>query len=249
MNLILLEPGELCDGEATLEGRRARHVFEVHRAVEGDELAVGILDGPIGSGVVHACSRDEVRLRCAFGRPPPEPPGLDLLLALPRPKILRKVLASAASLGVKRIVLVNAARVEKSYFDSPLARPEAMREEMILGLEQSRDTTLPELRTQPLFRPFVEDEAPVLWADAKKLIAHPAATMPLERCDFGAPPQRAVLAIGPEGGWVPFEVELLAKAGFQPFTLGPRILRVDVAVPALLGQLELCRRALAGRSR
>jgi RsmE family RNA methyltransferase len=54
----------------------------------------------------------------------------------------------------------------------------------------------------------------------------------------GARPGRVALAIGPEGGWVDFELTLLAARGFVPFSLGERILRVEVAVPYALGQLK-----------
>ncbi|MGZ3460670.1 MAG: RsmE family RNA methyltransferase, partial [Archangium sp.] len=56
---------------------------------------------------------------------------------------------------------------------------------------------------------------------------------------------RVVLAVGPDGGWVPFEAELLEAHGFRPVSLGPRILRVETAVPVLLGQLALLREDIA----
>lgn len=242
MNLVLLQPDDLDGGVATLRGRRARHVCEVHRAVVGDTLAVGLVDDLLGEGTVLSVSPEEVRLQVHLARRPPSPPGIDLLLALPRPKVLRRLLAAVSSLGVKRVVLVNAARVEKSYFDSPLLRPEAMREQLLLGLEQARDTVEPQVLVRPRLRPFAEDELPGLWADAKKLLAHPTSARRPEACDVGRAGERAVVAIGPEGGWVPFEVELLERLGFQGFTLGERILRVDTAVPAVLAQLELARR-------
>jgi len=175
----------------------------------------------------------ELVIRASLTEAPPARPGIDLLLALPRPKALRRILPSAASLGVDRIVLVNAARVEKSYFDSAVLAPEAMRELLILGLEQARDTRLPDLLVRKRFRPFVEDELDSLWPGAARFVAHPAA----EAAASGGP-ERAVVAIGPEGGWVPFEIELLRARGFTPFTLGPRPLRVEVALPYALGMLR-----------
>ncbi len=242
MNLVLLHPQDLDGDVATLNGRRARHIREVHRVVVSDTLTVGLVDGPIGVGTVLSVTGDEVRLKVILDRTPPPPPGIDLLLAMPRPKTLRKVLAGATALGVKRVVLVNAARVEKSYFDSPLLHPDALREELVLGLEQSRDTAMPEVLLRERFRPFVEDEAPVLWGGARRLVAHPTVAAPLETVDAGTEHTPAVVAIGPEGGWVPFELELFEAQGFQPFTLGPRILRVETATMAVLAQLMLVRR-------
>lgn len=241
MNLVLLHPEDFSGDVAILSGRRAKHVHEVHRVVIGETLVAGLAGGSIGEACVLASSTDELRLSFTPSRPPPAPLGIDLLLAMPRPKILRRVLASATSLGVKRIALVNAARTEKAYFDSPLATEPAMREAMVLGLEQARDTVLPEVLVRKRFRPFVEDEAPVLWADAMRLVAHPVGSRAIAQCG-AEPAKRRVVAIGPEGGWVPFEVSLLEAAGYVPLSLGERILRVDVAVPVILSQLDLVRR-------
>jgi RsmE family RNA methyltransferase len=166
--------------------------------------------------------------------------GIDLLLAMPRPKMLRRILAAVASMGVKRLVLINSARVEKSYFDSPLITPPALDDQLRLGLSQARDTILPQVIVERRFRPFVEDQARALWpAPTRCFVAHPGADRDLRAVVLAPTDDSMVLAIGPEGGWVPFEVELLEAQGFQRVTAGPRVLRVDTAVPYLLGQLAL----------
>ena len=234
MNLLLLEPEDLArDGTARLTGRRLRHALEVLRATDGDVLRVGLLGGATGTAEVLRAGEDELVLRPSLTDPPPPRPDIDLLLAVPRPKALRKVLPAAASLGVDRIVLVNAARVEKSYFASRVLDAASIRELLVLGLEQARDTRLPEVLIRERFRPFVEDELDGLWPRTLRLVAHPAA-----RAAPARDARRVALAIGPEGGWVPFEIDLLASRGFEPFTLGPRTLRVEVAVAYALGALR-----------
>ena len=235
MNLVLLLPDDGIDGSGRvrLRGRRLKHVLDVHRAAVGDELRVGLLGGGIGSGRVLLLTPELLELEVRLDRPPPSPLPLTLVLALPRPKVLRRVLRTSSSLGVKRIVLLNARRVEKSYWQSPYLETPAMNEQLLLGLEQARDTMLPEILVRPLFKPFVEDELPGLILDTLPLVAHPAA---LEECprNTGRP---VTLAIGPEGGFIPYEVEKLAGCGFTPITLGERILSTETAVPALLGRL------------
>lgn len=240
MNLILLDPGELSaasGGELRLEGRRAAHVLGVLHAAPGDVLQVGVVGGLLGTGVVLAIEGAAVTLRVALERAPPPRAPIDLLLALPRPKILRKVLHASAAMGVRRLVLLGSYRVEKSYFASPLLAPAALEAELRLGLEQGRDTVAPEVTVRRFFKPFVEDELEAAFGDAQRLLAHPAATTPLEALPARA--DRAVVAVGPEGGWTPYEAGSLAAHGFESFSLGPRVLRVDAAVPYVVGQAEL----------
>ena len=234
MNLLLLGPEELRpDGTARLSGRRLVHAREILRLTRGGKLRVGVLGGATGVAEVLRLDERELVILASLTEAPPARPGIDLLLALPRPKALRRILPSAASLGVDRIVLVNAARVEKSYFDSAVLAPDATRELLILGLEQARDTRLPDVLVRKRFRPFVEDELDELWPRTVRLVAHPSAQGPPSRGT-----ERTVVGIGPEGGWVPFEIELLREHGFTPFTLGPRPLRVEVALPYALGMLK-----------
>jgi RsmE family RNA methyltransferase len=235
MNLLLLLPEDFVGPDrARLTGRRAMHVLEVHRAGTSDTLRVGLLGGGIGTARVVLVNGDVVELEVGeLDQPPPAKLSLLLVLALPRPKVLNRVVASATSLGVARIVLLNAWRVEKAYWKSPRLGEENLRHQRILGLEQARDTVLPELHLARLFRPFVERELPALAAATRRLVAHTGAMTPCPR-DIAEP---VTLAVGPEGGWIEPEVESLRQAGFTPVDLGPRILRTETALAALVGRL------------
>lgn len=234
MNLVLLLPEDLvAPDRAVLTGRRLAHVREVHRAGLGDDLTVGLLGGAMGRGRVLRLDEAALELALTLDQAPPPKLPLTLVIAVPRPKVLNRVVAAAASLGAARLVLLNAWKVEKAYWGSPRMKPENLRDQLILGLEQARDTVLPELRLARLFRPFVEDELPGLLAGGTGLLAHPGA-------GAVAPKALAVpvtLAIGPEGGWIDAEVQSLLKAGLQPLDLGPRILRTETALAALVGKL------------
>jgi RsmE family RNA methyltransferase len=144
-------------------------------------------------------------------------------------------------MGVKRIVLLGSFRVEKSYFASPFLAPEAIRAELLLGLEQGRDTRVPDVLVRRFFKPFVEDELAALFPERTRLLAHPAGLAPLEALRPAEP--RAAVAIGPEGGWTAYEADELRRRAFAPFSLGARVLRVDAAVPYAIGQAELWLRA------
>lgn len=230
MNLILLFDEDFVDDEhVRLTGRRLMHVTHVHRAAVGDTLVVGRLNGRIGSGAVTRLDDDALEMRVTLDREPPAPLPLTLILALPRPKVLNRVLASATSLGVKRIVLINAWRVEKSYWKSPKMSDENLLLQRVLGLEQARDTMLPALEIARLFRPFVESFVP----NGRALVAHPSGARECPRDIRG----EVTLAIGPEGGFIAQEVESLERAGFEVVTLGERILRVETAVAALIARL------------
>jgi RsmE family RNA methyltransferase len=233
MNLILLFDDDFVDDRVVLRGRRRDHVANVHRASIGDELTVGVANGRIGRGEVLSIDDDAVEMRVTLGSDPPPALPLTLVLALPRPKVLNRVIAAATSMGIKHIVLINAWRVEKSYWKSPRLSPENLRLQSILGLEQARDTILPRIELQRLFRPFVENELPRLAAGTRALVAHPRASAECPR-DVR---QAVTLAIGPEGGFIDEEIASLHRAGFEVVTVGDRVLRVETAVAAVVGRL------------
>ncbi|MFT3707244.1 MAG: 16S rRNA (uracil(1498)-N(3))-methyltransferase [Archangium sp.] len=237
MNLLLLEVGEVVNGEARLEGRRLEHVKSVLRLAAGDSLRVGLLGGSMGVATVTSISDTTLVLKTSelTDLPPPRA-NVSLVLAIPRPKQLKRVIPAIASLGVDRVMLVNAARVEKSYFDSKVLNAEFLDELVRLGLEQACDTVKPVIEVRERLKPFVEDELPS-WipSGAVRLLPHPTGAEALKPVDAR---QHVVLAIGPDGGWVPYEVELFSRAGFTPVSLGRRVLRGEVAVPAVLGAVR-----------
>ncbi|MGG5287747.1 16S rRNA (uracil(1498)-N(3))-methyltransferase [Pseudomonas shirazensis] len=234
MNLLLLEQADFIAADrVVLADRRFTHMQEIHRVAVGDTLRVGQIDGLMGQASVVRLEGHEAELQVSFDQQPPTKLPLTLVLAVPRPKMLRRLFQTIATLGVPRLILLNSYKVEKSFWQTPFLTPEAIRENLILGLEQARDTVLPEVIIEKRFKPFVEDRLPAIAADTLGLVGHPG--------DYPACPravqQPVTLAIGPEGGWIPYEVDLLAKAGLQPVQLGARILRVETAVTALLSRI------------
>lgn len=234
MNLLLLEEADFIAADrVVLRDRRLTHMQEVHRSEVGDSLRVGRIDGLMGSAELLRLETGEAELRVTLDQPPPTKLPLTLVLALPRPKMLRRVFQTVATMGVSKVILVNSYRVEKSFWQTPFLEPEAIRENLILGLEQARDTVLPEIVIEKRFKPFVEDRLPAITEGTLGLVGHPGNYPPCPR----ALSEPVTLAIGPEGGWIPYEIDLLAKSGLQPVQLGERILRVETAVTALLARL------------
>jgi len=234
VNLLLLEDADFLDAcHVRLQGRRLQHLREVHRAEVGSMLRVGRIGGLMGQGQLLQLDAQQAELRVALDQPPPAKLPVTLVLALPRPKMLKRTLQTIAAMGVPRLVLLNSYRVEKSFWQTPFLDAQAIREQLLLGLEQARDTLLPEVHIEQRFKPFVEDRLPGLAAGTLGLLGHPGDYPACPRAVSGP----VTLAIGPEGGWIPYEVALLEQAGLQAVQLGPRILRVETAVPALLARL------------
>ena len=238
MNLLLFEANELIDGELKLQGRRAEHLVNVLKVVPGDTVRVGLIGGKLGTGRVVAVKGESVHLAVELTRAPTCDLHVELILALPRPIMLQRILKQATVLGVRRFHLIRSRRVEKSFFHSPVLQPDKIRALLLEGMEQAMDTWLPEVHIHHQFKPFVEDVLPTL--EGQGLIAHPEGEGTLTAIPIsGQAGQRLLLAVGPEGGWSEFEMNQFLEQGFYGFTMGSRILHVDTAVVSLLAQLQL----------
>ena len=238
MNLILLDPNEVKGSgdvsDVSLSGVRADHLLNVLKVAPGHHVRVGVLDGPCGVGTVQSIADGTVALRCAFDTSVAPQPRVDLLLALPRPKVMRRLWAQIAALGIGQIILTNAERVERNYFDTHVLTPECYRPLLIEGLQQARDTRLPKVSIHRRFKVLVEDELGGLFQRGLRLVADPIAERPAGAVVRESLEERILLAIGPEGGWNDFETNLLEAHGFQAVGLGSRTLRTDTACIALL---------------
>ncbi|MEB3354762.1 MAG: 16S rRNA (uracil(1498)-N(3))-methyltransferase [Cyanobacteriota bacterium] len=233
MNIVLLHTSDwIAVDLAMVRDQRAEHIRMVLKAQVGDSLRVGLLGGLCGQALIEAVEPEGVRLRVALTEPPPPRHRFDIVLALPRPKMLRRILRQCAEFGIANLHLIHSARVEKSYWQSPLLKPAQLEEALLAGLERSRDTVAPRVHLHRHFRPFVEDQLPGVCAGRPCWLAHMEA--PLALAD--APPLPAVVMIGPEGGFVPFEIQLAESVIAQRVGLGVRTLSVDTALITVLAQ-------------
>ncbi len=250
MNIILAEASEVVDSRLTLTDHRAKHIVKVLQADVGDQLRVGVIGGSMGCGIIASIKKKypfDVVLDLVLNEPPREAPTIDLILALPRPIMLKRILSQLTALGVGTIHLINANRVEKSFWEAGILQPKEYRSHLLLGLEQAVDTRVPEIRLHRQFKPFIEDFFPSLAAGYRHLLlAHPLGKLCFNEVidhKYG----RIALAVGPEGGWVEHEVKKFQEHGFSCCTIGERILKVDTAVVALHARISALQEVLPDR--
>ncbi len=243
MNLILIHPDELtADGRAHISDVRAKHIRNILRAKPGKKLRIGLLNGPLGTGAVDVVSPEKVVLTCSFEAEPPPRPSIDILLAMPRPKVLKRLWAQFAALGVGRIFITNAEKVERCYFDTHILKPDFYNARLVEGLQQARDTLLPEVVVVKNLKQFLENEPfPMV---GRKRLADPSGTRTIFQTleDDAESTSRILLGIGPEGGWMPSELDLFRAHHFEIIGMGSRILRTDTACIALISMLAEARR-------
>jgi len=247
MNIILFEQNEITDPESqqiVVTDHRAKHIVKVIRSEVGDSLNIGIIDGRKGRGVVSMITRKfpfSVTLNLQFQDTEPESkPQIDLILALPRPIMLRRILSQATTLGIGTFHIIQANRVEKSYWEASLLEPEEYRQHLVTGLEQAVATRLPEVQFHRKFKPFFEDFfSTILNKYSSKILADPRGEMSVAEALISdaqvvtSEEKRTLLCIGPEGGWVDYELDKFRATGCSICTIGSRILKVDTAVIAL----------------
>ena len=256
MNRILFERAEVVDGGVAFSDERAEHVLNVLHGAVGQPLKTGELDGLAGTSVITeirdlheraegAAQRGSgslagtVVVSCSHTETAPEP-WFDLILAPPRPRVLKRLLPQLAALGVGKIVLVGAEKVEKAFWGAQLLKETVYRPLLVDGLMQCGTTRVPTIRCERNFRRYAETQMDDEFAGCEKIVAHPQpATLNPRLSTLNPQPSthHCVLAIGPEGGWTEEEVARLEAKGFRRRSLGRRILRTDTATIALIAQL------------
>ena len=236
MNLMLLEHTDFIgEGVVKLSDRRLKHMLEIQKVSVGSCIKAGVINGQLGTATIIKIQSDSAFLQVSLTEDPPKALPLILVLALPRPKMLKRILQTIATLGVKELYLINTWKVEKSYWQTPCLNKLSIKKELLLGLEQGCDTLLPKVTIKKRFKPFIEDELAEMASNTYSLVAHPNGDT---SCPVGVT-QPTILAIGPEGGFIEYEVDKFTKIGFQPISMGSRIQRVETIIPSLLGKIFL----------
>ena len=235
MNRILFEKDEITGGVATFDGVRAGHVLGVLHGEVGQVLKTGELDGPVGTGEITAIDGRRVTVRVTHDSEAPAP-WVDLVLAPPRPRVMKRLLPQLAAMGVGRIVLVGAKKVEKDFWGATLLKEPVYRPLLIDGLMQAGTSAVPVISVERNFRKWLAEKLDGEFPTEYRVVAHPYAAGGVHALKASA--GRLLLAIGPEGGWTDEEVARLEEKGFSRFSLGQRILRTDTAAIALLAVLD-----------
>ncbi len=241
MNLLLVEAGEVgADGTVTLEDRRADHLRRIIGAAVGDSVRAGVIAGRVGKATVMSDDGSRMTLSLELLDPAPAPMPVELILAVPRPKVLTRTIEAASAFGVTRIDLTNAWRVDKSYLASPRLLPDPLAYALRFGAEQGGTTHLPPLKIHDRLMGLLDERWPSATSGtpATRLLAHPGAP-PIETATLSWP---LAIAIGPEGGWIQRELDTFVERGFTPVSFGQPILRVEQALAVALGQLLLLQR-------
>ena len=250
MNCILLPAADVSLPHAQIKASaQIEHINKVLGAQVGDTLKIGMLGGNLGSAVIEEITAHSIQL-CAvqLDKLPPAKLNVTVVLALPRPKVLRRLIMDMTALGVGNIILTNSYRTQKSYWQSPLL---ARLDEFVLeGLQQGVDTIAPSITLQKRFKPFVEDQLAALLS-GHAIVAHPYSELSLlqylqnlQQLSTAVSNNKqaaaqtvlpTVVCIGAEGGWIDYELELLATQGCQAVNIGARVLRTEAAVNVILG--------------
>lgn len=243
MNRILFEKDEIVDGFVSFSDERAEHVLKILHGEVGQTLKTGEVNGLIGTSEIVLIKGKTVRVKVNHTEESLKP-WIDLILAPPRPRVMKRLLPQLATMGVNRITLVGAKKVEKDFWGATLLREENFRPLLVEGLMQAGTSILPEVRLEKSFNRYLKsgiDE----YDGYTKIVAHPykSETSDTQHSNFLLHTSQApkVLAIGPEGGWTDEEVAALEERGFTRYSLGERILRTDTATIALLARLDATR--------
>jgi 16S rRNA (uracil1498-N3)-methyltransferase len=222
VNSLLVFSHEELDGKFVLQNERARYYHEWHGYEEGRELPIGIWGRSRGWGRVESISQSTVVVSILKELPPIPRMALSLIVAIPRPQILKRVLLSVVSFGVSKVWLVKTDLFEKSYLTSRELEESRLHFHLLKALEQTGDVTAPQVAARDTLTDVLDatKDFPQFYCDGDGS----NTISVLER------KETKVICIGPERGWSLREKHLFAERGVDGVSFGPRILRVDLAV-------------------
>ena len=159
---------------------------------------------------------------------------ITLLQALARGEKMDWILQKATELGVTSVVPVASERTEvKLDGERSAKRATHWKSVVVSACEQSGRATLPKVCMPSALGPALLS----LPEGAHHLLLDPQAAQGLGGIEL-PPGTSLVLAVGPEGGWSPRDLALLAGAGFSGLRLGPRVLRTETAGIAAIAALQ-----------
>lgn len=233
MNIVLLDARQTQAETWTISAKRQIEHLKNHLDIQiGDRLKVGIREGKRYLTEIVDIADQSIQIKPLLEELVPAKLPVTLIVAMPRPKVLRRLIMDSVTLGVEKIIIIHSYRVDKSYWQTPFLQQ--IDQYVTLGLEQAGDTFAPKIEIYKRFKPFVEDVLPhLITVNTPAFVAHPYAEQKMPHAIQHA----CSIVIGPEGGFIDYEIDLLVKNGCQALSLGNRIIRTETVIPYVLGRL------------
>ena len=240
MNIIILtEKDSVTELKYEINDERFQHIKNVLKLKTNDVVKVGFINASTGTAKIVKLNKNNALLEIvSLNEELKVSNNVDIICALPRPQTLKKVLNTCATMGVSNLYLIRSEKVEKSYFHSTLLKEENYNKFLIEGLSQGKRTNLTKVSVHNRFKGFFEKDFNEICENSICLLAHPNSKSYLNEIKIEKF-QKVILAIGPEGGWNEFEINLMEEKGFIKYKLSENILRVENALTAALSQIEM----------
>ncbi|HSW61423.1 MAG TPA: RsmE family RNA methyltransferase [bacterium] len=218
----------MSENTAVIYGKRVSHLNEILKVQTASKIKAGIYDGRKGVAEIEKINDLEAVLKLDLEEYPEPKIPLTVIIGLSRPKVMSRLISDLTSYGVEKIEIIQTYFGDKGYWDNDIFSPDGLQEAIVKGLEQSMDTVPPEISIVKRFGPYSNDILPQYNQEITAcFIATPFADVHIKSIEKK---ERSVIAIGPERGFTKYEVNQFIKAGFQPVSLGGRIIRTEAAV-------------------
>jgi 16S rRNA (uracil1498-N3)-methyltransferase len=215
------------------------HLAKVLRARSGDQIVLFNGDGREFSGVVEKVQGSRVSASigaaCVIDRE--SPLQLTLVQCVPRGDRMDFIVQKATELGVVRIVPVLSRRSVVRLDPEQVASKQAhWRAVAVSACEQCGRNRLPQVEApQPLLK-YLGTLPQATAGGNLRLVLEPEHPHLTEHGVRSVP--CAEIAIGPEGGFAPEELEAFDLSAFARVALGPRVLRTETAAIAAIVVLQ-----------
>lgn len=224
--------------QATLTGDEARHLSTVMRLAVGGQVTLFDGSGSEFTARIATIGKHSVQLditeRRDISRELTRAPSL--AVALPKGDRQKWLVEKTTELGVTRLIPLITERGVAQPVESALDR---LRRGVIEASKQCGRNRLMQIAEPERAIDFFGNPAHL----GTRLLAHPTG-LPVNELRFEqigghSPPDKLLAAIGPEGGFTESEIAAAISAGWQPVSLGSRILRVETAAIALASIVQV----------
>lgn len=228
---VFVAPDDVAADHAVVRGDDARHLSTVLRAAPGMPLTVADGSGTVYRARVASIGEAVTVALTSAHNPAPPRPEIHVAHALPKGRKLDEVIQRLTELGVERIIPLHSARSQVRLTDVKAAKAHRRWSAVArAAAKQSRRTRLPIIDAVGDWRAWrPRGSGVVLWEEARTSLRVGLSRVTGARQGGSSPAAPAgplVVAVGPEGGLTPAEVE---ATGLPAVTLGPTILRTEFA--------------------